>query len=143
MFEEHQKTLATSLEKAIEKNGKQALGISMFDHFFMRFPEARKFFEDTCLADFADVKFRLISDHIVDSVAHPDYATYNLISEIYRHRYFDVHDADYFYGFVDALCEAINDALKEQWTPLQDEHWNEARLAAKAAIQQAFREAGD
>lgn len=141
MFEEHLETLRTTLAEAVTQQGKTALGMAMFAHLFERYPETAAFFEDTTLEDFAEVKFRLVSEHVVDAVNHPDYATYNLFSEIYRHRYFDVMDAEYFYGFVDALQATIFCCLQDSLGEQQKEHWEEASLAAKACIQQAFHEA--
>ena len=60
---------------------------------------------------------------------------------MFRHRYYDVYDAQYFYGMVEAYKDAVAETLAERWTPQMEAHWAEAVEAAKAAIQTAVREA--
>ncbi len=140
MYSEHESTIRDNLDLATIKQGHQQLGESMLKLFLKRYPEAQTIFNSTPVSGFSVTKFRIISDHILDSITRPEYAAHNIFSEIYRHRYFDVYDAEYYYGLIDACRDTVEEALADEWTPEINQHWNEVVQAAKATIQQAVRE---
>lgn len=141
MYDAHAKALGDSLKQAQLLRSRAELGLRMFDFFFERYPETKKIFSGTELESFAPLKFRLVSEFIVDAVKNHDYALYNMVSEIYRHRYFDVKDAEYYYGLMDACCRATQEALGSEWTPALQEYWQESLQAAKSVLQDAMHKA--
>lgn len=139
MSDTHASALRHSLQQAQRTHTREELGDRMFEIFFTRFPETRKLFENSDVESFGQVKFRLVSDFIVDCVRNPEYALYTMASEIYRHDYLDVRDQDYFNGMIDACHEAVRQALGDQYTPELAGFWAESCEAAKATIQEARR----
>jgi len=137
----HALAISESLKQAQKKRTRAELGLRMFYFFFERYPETKNIFANTELESFAPLKFRLVSEFILDSVKNPDYALYNMVSEIYRHRYFDVKDAEYYYGLMDACCSAVQETLASEWTPAFEEYWQESLQAAKAVLQDAMHKA--
>lgn len=141
MHNDHTETICHSFKQAIEKQGCSQLGINMLNRFFERHPEASAIFTGINIHDFAASKFRIISDHILDSVKRPEHATYNMFCEIHRHRYLDINDITYHFALIEACRDAVEEALTEDWTPETDEHWNDVVHASKSIIQQAWSEA--
>ena len=140
MFEEHITCIRHSLKRAEELSSRAALGAQMFELFFARYPETRSIFANTNLEDFASVKFRYVSELILDSVKHPEYVEANMVSEVHRHQYFDVNDVAYYYGMIDACRMAVQQTLKAEWTPETNTYWDEVTQATKASVQQAYKE---
>ena len=140
MIGEHEETVLDTLDLATDKWGHQRLGESMLSLFLKRYPETTTVFKGTPISGFSVIKFRLISEHILDSIRRPEYATQNMFTEIYRHRYFDLYDADYYYGLIDAFRDTLEEALNQAWTSEINVHWSDVVQASKATIQEAFRE---
>ena len=140
MYSEHEKTIRDNLALATKRRGHQDLGESMLRLFLQRHPEAQPIFSSTPVSGFSVIKFRLISDHVIDSIRRPGYAADNMFSEIYRHRYFDLYDAEYYYALIDAFRDTVEEALGNEWTPEINSHWNDVVQASKATIQKAVRE---
>ena len=141
MSGEHEKIVRETLEQAVELTSRQTIGERMFAHFFERYPEAREIFAKTPVEDFATSKLKRVNDHVLDAICREKHAADKFFSEVFRHRYYDVYDAQYFYGMVEAYKDAVAQTLGEDWTPEMEAHWKEAVEAAKAAIQTAVREA--
>ena len=140
MIDAHEKTIVDTLDLATTNWGHQKLGESMLELFLQRYPETENVFKGTPISGFSVIKFRLISEHILDSIRRPEYATQNMFTEIYRHRYFDLYDADYYYGLIDAFRDTLEEALKQAWTSEVNRHWSDVVQASKATIQDAVRE---
>lgn len=141
MYGSHAEAIRGSLKLAASKQSRAHLGLRMFDFFFQRFPETRSIFAETDLESFAPLKFRLVSEFILDSVQNPEYALYNMVSEIHRHAYFDVKDQAYYNGLIESCCEAVAETLGQDWPGELEGYWRESIEAAKAAVQEARHKA--
>ena len=135
----HATAIRLSLQHAQYIQTRDQLGQKMFEIFFARFPETERIFANSDVESFAQVKFRLVSDFILDCVRNPEYALYTMASEIYRHDYLDVRDQDYFNAMIDACHEAVRQALGTGYTAELAELWDESTQTAKATIQEARR----
>lgn len=133
----HGEAIRHSLQLAQGVHHRGELGRRMFEIFFQRFPETEKFFEQSDVESFAPLKFKYVSEFILDAVRNPEYALGMMASEVYRHDYLDVRDQAYFNGMIDACQQAVQEVLGDRYTAELDIFWNESAQAAKATIQEA------
>ena len=143
MFEKHTEAVRGSLDNAIALSTERNLGILMLEYFFEKHPEAQKLFSGTNIPNFAARKFWVVSELLCDSIKNPEYALYMMVSEIQRHRYFDVQDSVYYYAIMDGLQHAIKTTLKDAWNAELETLWDESLQAAKNVIQGAIKEVSD
>lgn len=137
MSDLHTIALRNSLKLVLQTHTREQLGENMFNVFFARFPETRQLFANSDVESFGQVKFRIVSEFIIDCVRNQEYALYTMASEIYRHDYLDVRDQEYFNAMIDACHESVRQALGSQYTPEWTELWSESCESAKATIQEA------
>ncbi len=139
MYDSHASAIFASLKLAQLAQSRQWLGQRMFEIFFTRYPETQSLFAQSDVESFGALKFKYVSDFILDSVRNPAYALGIMASEVYRHDYLDVRDQDYFNAMIDACQQAVQEALASQYTPELAEYWNESCQSAKATVQEARR----
>jgi len=137
----HADAVLNGINQALALSDRKTLGMLMFDGFFKQYPETLQLYANTTLEDFAARKFKAISELILDSVRNPEYAIYQMVSEVLRHEYFNAKDAIYFYGMVEHCRNAIQHILADEWNVELNEIWDESVQATKSVVQQAVHKA--
>lgn len=140
MYEHHIQVMETTLAHAIAKRGIGTVSARLFEVFFGRFPETKRFFEGTSIESFGPRKFKIISDFLIDTLKHPVYAEGSIITEVMRHQMYGLKDREYYFALIDALVECVRYSLDEEWTPEVAECWNDAAAGLKAIIYEAAAE---
>lgn len=140
MLDNHVSVIEGSIRRAYEKSGADNLAQHFFDSFFTRYPETRQFFKNTDISSFGPKKIRYISDFIIDTVKHPDYAATQIITEVMRHQVYGLKDKEYYYMLIDAFHESVKACLAEEWNETIEECWSDVVLTIKSQIYEAARE---
>lgn len=140
MLDSHIDIIEQSVRRAYEKAGAESLAQHFFARFFAQYPETRQFFKDTHIPSFGPKKIRYISDFIIDTVKHPDYAATQIITEVMRHQVYGLKDKEYYYMLLDAFHESVKACLAEEWNDVTEECWSDVVLGIKSQIHEAANE---
>lgn len=132
------------IEKTINavyaKKGDIVLAQLFFDKFFHHYPETKQFFKTTDITSFGPKKIRYISDFLIDSVKHPDYAETQIFTEVMRHQVYGLKDKEYYYMLLDAFHESVRECLQDEWTDEMEESWVDVVQGIKAQVYEAAKE---
>ena len=129
-----------TINAAYEKKGEAVLAQLFFDKFFTHYPETQQFFKTTDISSFGPKKIRYISDFLIDTVKHPDYAETQIITEVMRHQVYGLKDKEYYYMLLDAFHESVRECLQEEWSEEMQECWVDVVQAVKAQVYEAAKE---
>jgi hemoglobin-like flavoprotein len=140
MMDNHYLLIEKSIKRAYEKKGDVVLAQLFFDRFFTHYPETRQFFKTTDIASFGPKKIRYISDFLIDTVKHADYAETQIITEVMRHQVYGLKDKEYYYMLLDVFHESVRDCLADEWSDEIEECWSDVVLAVKAQVYEATKD---
>jgi hemoglobin-like flavoprotein len=129
-----------TINAAYEKKGDAVLAQLFFDKFFLHYPETQQFFKTTHIPSFGPKKIRYISDFLIDTVKHPDYAETQIITEVMRHQVYGLKDKEYYYMLLDAFHESVRECLQDEWTEEMEECWVDVVQGVKAQVHEAAKE---
>jgi hemoglobin-like flavoprotein len=142
MYDHHIAVIEGSIQRGIEKVGLDALSANMFKQLFEQFPETASMFDVESLEGFAPEKFSIITELILDSFRHPEYAESTIQNEILRHHMYELYDKEYYFTLIESVKNCIQVALGDEWTPEMQECWDDAIAGLQGLIQKATRELG-
>ncbi|NRB37217.1 MAG: hypothetical protein HRU20_01970 [Pseudomonadales bacterium] len=137
MFEKHIQLIDAAFKRAEEIKGRQYLAEHFFELFFHNYPQTKKFFKTTDFHTYAPMKYRMITEFLLDTVKHPDFAEGELTDEVRRHQAFGLHHKEHFYALVDTLEVLISEVLADEWTEELAGCWIDVSQAMKNIITEA------
>lgn len=139
-MDDHYLLIEKTIRRAYEKKGDAQLAQLFFTRFFTHYPETRPFFKTTDIASFGPKKIRYISDFLIDTVKHPDYAGIQIITEVMRHQVYGLKDKEYYYMLLDAFHASVKECLEEEWTEEMEACWTDVVQAVKAQVYEATKD---
>ena len=139
-LDNHYLLIENTINRAYEKKGDKMLAHLFFTRFFEQYPETRQFFKATDIDSFGPKKIRYISDFLVDTVRHPDYAETQIITEVMRHQVYGLKDKEYYYMLLDAFHASVKKCLQDEWTVEMEDCWSDVIQAIRAQIYEATKD---
>lgn len=141
MYTHHIDTLRKSIAIGLRNQGIEKLTAPLFNALFERFPETQNAFDAKSLESFAPQKFKLVSELIIDTFAHPAYAEISIINEIVRHQMYDLKDKEYYFTLAESVEFCVKKACADDWDEDMQECWQDAITAFRGLVINAIREA--
>lgn len=140
MLDPHFLLIEKTINRAYEKKGAAVLSQLFFERFFSHYPETRQFFKTTDIPSFGPKKIRYISDFLIDTVKHQDYAATQIINEVMRHQVYGLRDKEYYYMLLDAFHESVRECLQEEWNDEMESCWSDVVLGVKSQVYEATKD---
>ena len=139
-LDSHYLLIEKTISRAYEKQGAAVLARLFFTRFFGQYPETQPFFKATHIESFGPKKIRYISDFLIDTVKHPDYAETQIITEVMRHQVYGLKDKEYYYMLLDAFHASVKECLEGEWTADMEDCWVDVVQGIKAQVYEATKD---